>query len=193
MQKLRKPHRPPAFVSLRWSLISIPSRLAPRTWSMNRCPWSRLVESWVCAARGHQFPWLFSQAELIAWTLEHTEAGVDWQMECKDAMLMPQWFSVFGESGMKHGWSLPQWQGILKTLDHQSWNSRWLEVLAKENERGFHPTTLGLPDRKVKSGWVFPLICGPQTYLHRGFQSMALVIPRRSDLSRLFRIAQCMD
>jgi len=43
------------------------------------------------------------QAELIAWTLEHTE-------------------------------------GILKTLDHQSWNSRWLEVLAKENERGFHPT-----------------------------------------------------
>ncbi|CAJ1367601.1 unnamed protein product [Effrenium voratum] len=36
-------------------------------------------------------------------------------------------------------WLLGHTEDILKSLDHQSWNSRWLEVLAKENERGFHP------------------------------------------------------
>jgi len=36
-------------------------------------------------------------------------------------------------------WLLGHTEDILQTLDHQSWNSRWLEVLAKENERGFHP------------------------------------------------------
>lgn len=87
-------------------------------------------------------------------------------MECKDAMLMPPvifcFWGIWDEAWMKlvpgkgehgrthesiHVTRLPQWQGILKTLDHQSWNSRWLEVLAKENERGFHPTTLGLTTR----------------------------------------------
>ena len=37
-------------------------------------------------------------------------------------------------------------QDILGSLDHQSWNSRWLEVLAKENERGFHPVMLDCRD-----------------------------------------------
>eukprot|EP00931_Biecheleriopsis_adriatica_P123613 TRINITY_DN9866_c0_g1_i4.p1 TRINITY_DN9866_c0_g1~~TRINITY_DN9866_c0_g1_i4.p1 ORF type:complete len:744 (-),score=157.52 TRINITY_DN9866_c0_g1_i4:31-2262(-) len=37
-------------------------------------------------------------------------------------------------------WCLGHTKDILGSLDHQSWNSRWLEVLAKENERGFHPT-----------------------------------------------------
>ena len=37
-------------------------------------------------------------------------------------------------------------QDILDNLDHQSWNSRWLEVLAKENERGFHPAMLACSD-----------------------------------------------
>jgi len=36
-------------------------------------------------------------------------------------------------------WLLTHTEDILGSLDHQSWNSRWLEVLAKENERGFHP------------------------------------------------------
>ena len=48
-------------------------------------------------------------------------------------------------------------EGILKSLDHQSWNSRWLEVLAKENERGFHPTMLG--SRYRVDGWE-PLVMG---------------------------------
>jgi len=36
-------------------------------------------------------------------------------------------------------WMLGHAKDILGSLDHQSWNSRWLEVIAKEHERGFHP------------------------------------------------------
>ena len=189
---------------------------------MNRCPWSRLGESWF-VLRGATIPVTFSQAELIAWTLEHTEAGVDWQwtqstlnIPMAYVVLMPNnapmIFCFFGESGMKHGWSMKfvpgqgehgrshdwihlkpsPWQGILKTLDHQSWNSRWLEVLAKENERGFHPTTLGHKITRWSQGESHGFV-GLPILLHRGFQSMALVIPRRSNLRRLFCIAKRMD
>mmetsp|Transcript_11987 Transcript_11987/g.21220 ORF Transcript_11987/g.21220 Transcript_11987/m.21220 type:complete len:748 (+) Transcript_11987:163-2406(+) len=36
-------------------------------------------------------------------------------------------------------WMLGHAEVILGSLDHQSWNSRWLEVIAKEHERGYHP------------------------------------------------------
>ncbi|CAK9088651.1 unnamed protein product [Durusdinium trenchii] len=52
-------------------------------------------------------------------------------------------------------WLLEHTEGILKSLDHQSWNSRWLEVLAKENERGFHPVMLG---RRASGGSRYTLI-----------------------------------
>eukprot|EP00930_Biecheleria_cincta_P105089 TRINITY_DN9763_c0_g1_i1.p1 TRINITY_DN9763_c0_g1~~TRINITY_DN9763_c0_g1_i1.p1 ORF type:complete len:750 (+),score=135.52 TRINITY_DN9763_c0_g1_i1:154-2403(+) len=45
-------------------------------------------------------------------------------------------------------WSLGHTKNILQTPDHKPWNSRWLEVMAKENERGFHvaPPKLGFGD-----------------------------------------------
>lgn len=36
-------------------------------------------------------------------------------------------------------WGLRHTEDILNSLDHNPWTSRWLEVLKKENERGFHP------------------------------------------------------
>jgi cAMP-dependent protein kinase regulator len=37
-------------------------------------------------------------------------------------------------------WALGHTKDILSAPDHQAWSSRWIEVLRKENERGFHPT-----------------------------------------------------
>jgi len=36
-------------------------------------------------------------------------------------------------------WTLEHTEAILQTPDHNPWTVRWLEVLKKENERGFHP------------------------------------------------------
>merc|ERR1719316_351151 len=36
-------------------------------------------------------------------------------------------------------WGLDHTENILNSLDHNPWTSRWLDVLKKENERGFHP------------------------------------------------------
>lgn len=36
-------------------------------------------------------------------------------------------------------WTLEHTQNILETPDHNPWTVRWLEVLKRENERGFHP------------------------------------------------------
>jgi len=36
-------------------------------------------------------------------------------------------------------WGLDHLETILNSLDHNPWTSRWLAVLKKENERGFHP------------------------------------------------------
>lgn len=36
-------------------------------------------------------------------------------------------------------WMLEHAEGVLKTPDHNPWTVRWLEVLKKEGERGFHP------------------------------------------------------
>eukprot|EP00929_Paragymnodinium_shiwhaense_P034162 TRINITY_DN18628_c0_g1_i1.p1 TRINITY_DN18628_c0_g1~~TRINITY_DN18628_c0_g1_i1.p1 ORF type:complete len:805 (+),score=184.62 TRINITY_DN18628_c0_g1_i1:128-2542(+) len=36
-------------------------------------------------------------------------------------------------------WSLEHTEAIIKSPDHQNWTSRWIDVLRKENERGFHP------------------------------------------------------
>jgi len=36
-------------------------------------------------------------------------------------------------------WGLDHTEKILCSLDHSPWTSRWLEVLKKENEAGFHP------------------------------------------------------
>lgn len=36
-------------------------------------------------------------------------------------------------------WMLEHCHDVLKTPDHNPWNSRWLEVLKKEGEKGFHP------------------------------------------------------
>jgi hypothetical protein len=36
-------------------------------------------------------------------------------------------------------WMLEQAEAVLKTPDHNPWTVRWLEVLKKEGERGFHP------------------------------------------------------
>eukprot|EP00929_Paragymnodinium_shiwhaense_P098622 TRINITY_DN600_c0_g3_i1.p1 TRINITY_DN600_c0_g3~~TRINITY_DN600_c0_g3_i1.p1 ORF type:complete len:836 (+),score=202.96 TRINITY_DN600_c0_g3_i1:169-2676(+) len=36
-------------------------------------------------------------------------------------------------------WSLEHTEAILASPDHQNWTSRWIDVLRKENERGFHP------------------------------------------------------
>jgi hypothetical protein len=38
-------------------------------------------------------------------------------------------------------WGLDHTETILNSLDHNPWTSRWLEVLKKETERGFHPKT----------------------------------------------------
>jgi len=37
-------------------------------------------------------------------------------------------------------WACEHTEGILNSLDHNPWTSRWLEVLKRENERGFHPS-----------------------------------------------------
>lgn len=37
-------------------------------------------------------------------------------------------------------WSLARAEEILRTPGEKGWNSRWLEVLSKENQRGFQPT-----------------------------------------------------
>jgi len=36
-------------------------------------------------------------------------------------------------------WMLEQAEAVLKTPDHNPWTVRWLEVLKKEGEKGFHP------------------------------------------------------
>jgi len=36
-------------------------------------------------------------------------------------------------------WMLEHAENVLKTPDHNPWTVRWLEVLKKEGERGFHP------------------------------------------------------
>mmetsp|Transcript_35599 Transcript_35599/g.80414 ORF Transcript_35599/g.80414 Transcript_35599/m.80414 type:complete len:755 (-) Transcript_35599:285-2549(-) len=36
-------------------------------------------------------------------------------------------------------WALNHTEAILGSLDHNPWTTRWLEVLKKENENGFHP------------------------------------------------------
>lgn len=37
-------------------------------------------------------------------------------------------------------WACEHCENVLNSLDHNPWTSRWLQVLKKENERGFHPT-----------------------------------------------------
>eukprot|EP00929_Paragymnodinium_shiwhaense_P023221 TRINITY_DN14595_c2_g3_i2.p1 TRINITY_DN14595_c2_g3~~TRINITY_DN14595_c2_g3_i2.p1 ORF type:complete len:327 (-),score=64.84 TRINITY_DN14595_c2_g3_i2:167-1147(-) len=36
-------------------------------------------------------------------------------------------------------WCLEHTEQVMSTPDHQNWTSRWIEVLRRENERGFHP------------------------------------------------------
>lgn len=43
------------------------------------------------------------------------------------------------EQGKLMLWSLDHCEDILATPDHQSWTSRWIDVLRIEYERGFHP------------------------------------------------------
>lgn len=81
-------------------------------------------------------------------------------------------------------WSLEHTKDILRTPDHQPWNSRWLQVLAKENERGFHPKVpkLGFGDPTSSRLIAFlietTVACGA---VRHGAECMNLYFPQELD------------